>query len=220
VLLAVASSASPSAKASANAGAFLLLEIQNSASSKGNNPFAYRPFLAVFCIIIQEIMNIEKNRVVSLTYTLTLSNGEIADATTDEHPFVFIHGIGQTLEAFDRNLQGLKAGDPFSFTLTAEEGYGVSDPGAVVQVPATVFQGADVPEGILKVGNIIPMQDQMGNPLQGRIMDFNDEVVTMDFNHPLADQSLQFTGAIVEVRDASADELDHGHVHGPGGHHH
>jgi FKBP-type peptidyl-prolyl cis-trans isomerase SlyD len=60
----------------------------------------------------------------------------------------------------------------------------------------------------------------MGNPLQGRIMDFNDEAVTMDFNHPLADQSLQFTGAIVEVRDASAEELDHGHVHGPGGHHH
>ncbi len=165
-------------------------------------------------------MNIEKNRVVSLTYTLTLSNGDIADATTEQDPFTFIHGIGQTLEAFDRNLEGLKVGDAFSFTLTAEEGYGVSDPGAVVQVPASVFQGADVPEGILKVGNIIPMQDQMGNPLQGKIVDFNSELVTMDFNHPLADQVLQFSGAIVSVRDASAEELDHGHVHGPGGHHH
>lgn len=165
-------------------------------------------------------MNIQKNRVVSLSYTLTLANGEVADSTTEQDPFVFIHGIGQTLEAFDRNLEGLKAGDSFEFLLSAEEGYGVSDAEAVVSIPASVFQGPDVPEGILQVGNMIPMQDQMGNPLHGRVVSFNDEVVTMDFNHPLADQSLNFTGTIVEVRDASAEELDHGHVHGPGGHHH
>jgi FKBP-type peptidyl-prolyl cis-trans isomerase SlyD len=164
-------------------------------------------------------MNIQKNRVVSLSYTLTLANGEVADSTTEQDPFVFIHGIGQTLEAFDRNLEGLKAGESFEFLLSAEEGYGVSDSEAVVSIPANVFQGPDVPEGILQVGNIIPMQDQMGNPLHGRVVSFNDEVVTMDFNHPLADQSLNFSGTIVEVRDASAEELDHGHVHGPDGHH-
>jgi FKBP-type peptidyl-prolyl cis-trans isomerase SlyD len=165
-------------------------------------------------------MQIEKTRVVGLSYTLTLSNGEVADSTTDQDPFVFIHGVGQTLEAFDRNLEGLKVGDNFDFELSAEEGYGIADQEAIVNIPASVFQGPDVPEGILQVGNMIPMQDQQGNPLHGRIVSFNDELVTMDFNHPLADQKLKFIGTIISVREATAEELDHGHVHGPGGHQH
>jgi FKBP-type peptidyl-prolyl cis-trans isomerase SlyD len=67
---------------------------------------------------------------------------------------------------------------------------------------------------------MVPMQDQDGNPMNGVILGFDDTTVQIDFNHPLADQDLNFKGAIVSVRDASAEELDHGHVHGPGGHHH
>jgi FKBP-type peptidyl-prolyl cis-trans isomerase SlyD len=83
-----------------------------------------------------------------------------------------------------------------------------------------MFAGPDVPEDILQVGRMVPMQDQDGNPMNGIILEFDDQTVKIDFNHPLADQELNFKGAIVSVRDANSEELDHGHVHGPGGHQH
>ena len=165
-------------------------------------------------------MTIAQHKVVSLTYTLTLSNGEIADEATTAHPFTFIHGIGQTLEAFDKNLEGLKAGDEFSFSLGADDAYGESSEGNLVDLPKSVFSGPDVPPDLLTVGNMVPMQDQDGTPLNGVILSIDTDTVRMDFNHPLAGQALNFTGKIIEVRDATAEELDHGHVHGPGGHHH
>lgn len=73
---------------------------------------------------------------------------------------------------------------------------------------------------MLTVGNFVPMQDNEGNPLEGKIVEVNSEHVKMDFNHPLAGKTLHFTGKIVDLRDATEDELNHGHVHGPHGHHH
>lgn len=165
-------------------------------------------------------MQIAPNKVVGITYTLTLDSGEIADKATEDRPFVFIHGVGQTLEAFDENLSGLSSGNPFKFTLSADEGYGHFSPDMVINIARAVFEGPDVPEDLLTVGNMVPMQDQEGNPLNGIIMEVDAEKVKMDFNHPLAGQSLHFTGTVVTVRDATPEELDHGHVHGPGGHHH
>lgn len=165
-------------------------------------------------------MQINPKTVVSLTYTLTLDNGDIADQTSDERPFLFIHGVGQTLSAFDKNLEGLKAGDHFSFTLAAHDAYGVSHPDRVINIARSIFEGPEVPPDLLVVGNIVPMQDQDGNPMDGTIIEVDDEKVRMDFNHPLAGQNLHFTGNILSVRNATAEELDHGHVHGPGGHHH
>lgn len=165
-------------------------------------------------------MQISPQKVVSLTYTLKLSNGDIADETTTESPFAFIHGVGQTLPEFDSNLEGLKAGESFSFSLTAEQGYGSRRPDMIIEIPKSVFDGPEVPKDILQIGNMVPMQDQSGNPLNGTIVDIADDKVTMDFNHPLADEALHFSGVIIEVRDASPEEIDHGHVHGPGGHHH
>ena len=165
-------------------------------------------------------MQVGKNKVVSLTYTLTLQNGEEADTGTEQSPFTFIHGIGHTLPHFDSNLNDLKAGDAFNFDIEAEHAYGVSSEDNIVSIPKDVFSGPDVPKDILTIGNMIPMQDNYGNPMQGTIKDIPDSEVLMDFNHPLADQKLNFTGTIISVREATADELDHGHVHGPGGHHH
>lgn len=165
-------------------------------------------------------MQVSPNKVVGITYTLTLDSGEIADKATTERPFVFIHGIGQTLESFDENLQGLSSGSDFQFSLSADEGYGHSSPDMIIHIPRSVFEGPDVPSDILVVGNMVPMQDQAGNPLNGIILEIESDKVKMDFNHPLAGQSLHFTGTIVSVRDATPEELDHGHVHGPGGHHH
>jgi FKBP-type peptidyl-prolyl cis-trans isomerase SlyD len=165
-------------------------------------------------------MQISPNTVVGITYTLTLENGEIADTATSERPFVFIHGVGQTLESFDANLHGLDSGASFNFSLSAEQGYGTSSPDMIVDIAKSIFEGPDVPEDLLVIGNMIPMQDQEGNPMNGIILEINDDSVKMDFNHPLSDQKLNFTGTVISVRAATADELDHGHVHGEGGHHH
>lgn len=165
-------------------------------------------------------MKVAPNKVVSLTYTLTLSSGEVADQAGSDRPFMFIHGIGQTLEAFDANLDGLAVGERFSFELTAEQGYGVRYDENVVAIPREVFAGPNVPEDLIQVGNTVPMQDNQGNYMEGIIQSFDEEKVMMDFNHPLAGEALRFSGEILEIRDATDEELDHGHVHGPGGHQH
>jgi len=160
---------------------------------------------------------ISSNKVVSLSYTLMLTSGELADEATADQPLMFIHGIGQTLPAFDEQLNGLSVGDTFSFTLTAEEGYGESSPNYIVEIPKNIFEGPDVPADILEIGATLPMQDQDGNPMDGTVLEIGDDTVKMDFNHPLAGESLGFSGTILAVREATQDELDHGHVHGEGG---
>ena len=163
-------------------------------------------------------MEISKNKVVTLTYVLKLDSQETVDSSTEDNPFAFIHGIGQTLPSFDGGLAGKKAGDTFEFSINADNAYGAYNPGYVHTLPKTAFEGA--PEGTLEVGRTVPMQDNEGNPLMGVIQEVSDTGVKMDFNHPLAGQNLHFTGKILEVREATKSELDHGHVHGPGGHHH
>ena len=163
---------------------------------------------------------IAPHKVVSLSYSLALSNGQIADEATEDHPLMFIHGIGQTLPAFDDQLHGLSVGDGFSFSLSAEQGYGESNPNYIVELSKSIFEGPDVPADILQIGAMLPMQDQDGNPLDGKLVEIGDDTVKLDFNHPLAGESLHFTGKVIAIREASAEELDHGHVHGPGGHHH
>ncbi len=165
-------------------------------------------------------MQINKNSVVSLTYTLTLENGEIVDTASKDYPFVFIHGIGATLPHFDSNLSNLKAGDEFNFDLSAENAYGFSNPEFKVPIPRSVFSGENVPEDVVQVGNMVPMQDNHGNPLNGIILSFDDNEVLIDFNHPLADKALNFKGEILSIREATAEEIAHGHVHGEGGHQH
>lgn len=170
-------------------------------------------------------MIIENRMVVTLNYRLTVSeNGTEAEVekTTAEKPFVFLFGAGQLLPDFENNLAGKTIGDTFDFFISAEKGYGLSDSQNVVPVPITVFaddSGKPDPE-LLKVGNTLPMMDNSGNKYQGVVKEVNEEHVLMDFNHPLSDKELHFTGEVVDVRLATLEELQHGHVHGPGGHHH
>jgi FKBP-type peptidyl-prolyl cis-trans isomerase SlyD len=165
-------------------------------------------------------MQIEKNAVVTLTYVLKLDSGEIVDTASLESPFAFIHGIGQTLPAFDQNLQGLTESAVFAFSLTAEDGYGTYDASKMITVPKSAFDGAP-PELEIAKGKTLPMQDNHGNLLWATITEvMPDGAVQMDLNHPLAGQNLHFSGTVVNVRAATLEELDHGHVHGPGGHHH
>ena len=163
-------------------------------------------------------MQIAKNKVVLLSYELKIDSGEIVDEAQSNDPFVFIHGIGQTLEAFDAKLNGLKVGDTFKFELESEDAYGPVVEENVVTIPLDAF--GDMPKEELVEGAELPMNDNEGNRFYGTVLEVNPEDVLMDFNHPLAGETLFFSGKVEGIRDATAEELDHGHVHGPGGHHH
>ncbi|RAU83244.1 FKBP-type peptidyl-prolyl cis-trans isomerase [Pontibacter arcticus] len=170
-------------------------------------------------------MKIEKNKVVTLTYELRIQNeqGEstLVEVASEEQPMVFIYGLSGLPEQFEEHLDGKNTGDDFDFKLDAEGGYGDFDQDAVVELPKSVFEvEGSVPENMLEEGNFIPMSDSEGNQLQGRVAEVKENAVVMDFNHPLAGKELHFKGKVVSVRDASQEELDHGHVHGEGGHHH
>ncbi|RIJ41617.1 FKBP-type peptidyl-prolyl cis-trans isomerase [Pontibacter oryzae] len=170
-------------------------------------------------------MKIEKNKVVTLTYELRIldENGEpnLIETADKEQPMAFIYGMSGLPEQFEQQLGDLSTGDTFDFKLDAEGGYGGYDENAVVDLPKQSFEieGA-VPADLLEIGNYIPMTDSEGNQLQGRVIEVTDEIVKMDFNHPLSGKELYFKGKVEEVRDATPEEIDHGHVHGAGGHHH
>ena len=168
-------------------------------------------------------MIISENRVVTLQYTLSdQRTGDHIEATNEADPLVFLYGAGGMIPAFEDNLRGLKSGDTFNFSIPAADAYGVREEERIVDIPLHVFfdeQGKFDSE-FFKIGAVIPMSDDQGNQMRGTIIAVDSENVNMDFNHPLADVDLYFSGEITDVRDATKDEIDHGHVHGPGGHHH
>ncbi|MDZ4845914.1 MAG: peptidylprolyl isomerase [Chitinophagales bacterium] len=161
------------------------------------------------------------NTVVKITYELrTEPQGEIFDTAGSDNPLTFLHGHGNLLEKFEKNIEGLIAGEQFKFELTAEEGYGEYDFNAIVKVDKAMFAGSPVPqEQLLFVGNVIPLQDQEGNQFEGRVTSISETEVVFDMNHPLAGKTLFFSGEIIEVRAAHPEEIAHRHVH-EGGHHH
>jgi len=168
-------------------------------------------------------MTIEKNTVVSVNYNLSLKEtGEQVEQTSKEHPFVFLYGAGGLLEDFETNLRGKKSGDTFDFFIDHKRGYGVRDEQHIVMIPINAFLGEDgkLDDANVKVGVTLPMVDNDGNRLYGNVLEITAEYVKMDFNHPLAGKDLHFKGEILEVRVATEEELAHGHVHGPHGHHH
>ena len=155
-------------------------------------------------------MTISENKIVTLTYKLSLSsNGnEIVETTGKEKPLVFLFGAGNLLPEFEKNLVNKSQGDPFSFILKSDEAYGDIREEAVVEIPLNSFKiDGKIDESMLQVGKNIPMRDQHGDRMNGVIAHLNSEYVTMDFNHPLAGQDLCFDGEILEVRDATEDEI-------------
>lgn len=165
-------------------------------------------------------MKIAKHTVPSVTYTLVV-DGEVVDMAEKEKPLMFIHGIGMMVPGFESNLEGLEAGAKYEFKLTPDEAYGAYNDEAVVSLPISTFMvDGKVNRDMLNVGQVVPMQDQNGSPLNGTVLEVSDEAVKMDFNHMLAGKELNFTGEILEVREATKEELEHGHIHGPGGHQH
>lgn len=161
-------------------------------------------------------MNVSKDKVISLTYELRAENntGKVIEIVKEDNPLNFIFGAGYLLPKFESNLDGLKKGDSFEFTLKSADAYGEYDETAIIEVPKNVFMvDGKIEDSILKIGNNIPMQDNQGNRLNGKVLEINDTAVRMDFNHPLAGTNLFFTGNVFDIREATADELSQGLHH-------
>jgi FKBP-type peptidyl-prolyl cis-trans isomerase SlyD len=155
-------------------------------------------------------MKIEKNKMVSLIYELRESNveGRVIEALDEEKPLKFIYGTGRLLPEFESNINTLASGDAFSFALSAENAYGDRREEMIINVPINVFEtDGKLNEDICRIGNEVPMMDGEGNQLNGMINEITEEYVRMDFNHPMAGIDLFFTGKVVEVRDATDQEL-------------
>ncbi len=168
-------------------------------------------------------MTIAPNKVVSVHYTLTEGSaaGTLVESTSNGEPMVFIYGTGSMIPDFEKNLAGLQPGDKFSFGIEAANAYGTYDDTALVKVPKNMFEvEGKIPDDLLEIGNMLPLQDQDGNHFQGMVAEVGDNEVKIDFNHPMAGVDLYFSGHVDSVRDADPNELAHGHVHGAGGHAH
>ena len=168
-------------------------------------------------------MQITKNTVVSLSYVLKRddANGEIIEETRAGDPLVFLYGNGQMLPKFEEHLNSLKTNDAFEFTLASNDAYGEMDQDAIIDLDKSIFEvDGKIDTEMLAIGNVIPMRDDQGHMMQGTVVSVGDDLVRMDFNHPMAGNVLHFTGKVIEVRTATDEELSHGHVHGAGGHHH
>lgn len=158
-------------------------------------------------------MKIEDKKVVSLVYRLIV-DGEVKDEANRDKPLEFIFGMGYLLPKFEEYIKGKEVGDGFEFTLSPEEGYGKSDPSAIVDLPLKIFeQDGKLRTDILFEGSVIPMMSQTGGVMPGKVVSVSKETVKMDFNHELADKVLNFTGEITAVRDATEKELEEG-LHG------
>lgn len=160
-------------------------------------------------------MQIAAHKVVTIHYTLTNDDGDLLDSSEGQEPLTYLHGMGNIIAGLETALTGRGVGDKFSVSVAPADGYGERDNDMVQSVPKASFQGVD---------EILPgMQFQAQSP-EGvqlvTVIDVDGDEVILDGNHPMAGLTLNFAVEVTGVRDATPEELDHGHVHGPGGHHH
>ncbi len=160
-------------------------------------------------------MQIALNTVVAFHYTLTDDAGQVIDSSEGREPLTYLHGAGHIVPGLEKQMEGHVAGDQFIADVIPEEGYGVHHPELMQEVPRDAFPG---------VADIQPGMQFQGRGPQGEInvtvTRVEGDTVFIDGNHPLAGKALKFAVEVTDVRDASAEELAHGHVHGAGGHHH
>lgn len=161
-------------------------------------------------------MQISKDSVVRFDYTLTGPDGNVIDSSQGREPLAYLHGAGNIIPGLEAKLEGKTAGEAMKVTIPAAEAYGERDERMVQVVPQSAFQG--VPE--IKPGMQFQARGPQGQTALVTVTKVEAGNVTVDGNHPLAGVPLTFDVKIVDIRSATAEELDHGHVHGAGGHHH
>jgi FKBP-type peptidyl-prolyl cis-trans isomerase SlyD len=154
---------------------------------------------------------LEKDMIASVHYTGTLpKNGEVFDSSEGRDPLTFLVGHKQMIPGFEREMLGAAVGERREFTLTADDAYGMPSDEHVVKVSREEFGDIELVAGMTLMSDAGPFT----------VQEVTEDEVTADFNHKLAGESLTFSVEVVELRSASETELDHGHVHGPGGAHH
>lgn len=159
-------------------------------------------------------MKIESGKVVSIDYRLTDNSGVVLDQSGKE-PLSYLHGRGNIIAGLEEALEGKSPGDTLSVTVAPEKAYGVRDESKVMSVAREEMQGV----GEVKVGMQFQIQTPSG-PTLVTVAAVNESTVKLDGNHPLSGTTLNFDVTVQDIREASAEELAHGHVHGPGGHQH
>ncbi|HOI50281.1 MAG TPA: FKBP-type peptidyl-prolyl cis-trans isomerase [Prolixibacteraceae bacterium] len=155
-------------------------------------------------------MEIVRNTMVTLTYDLRIDDqeGEMIEQATAERPLQFLYGAGMMLPKFESQLAGLKQGELFEIRLAKNDAYGEVNEDAIVDLPRTVFMvDGRFDEELVAVGNTVPMMSGSGQRLNGLVLEVDDDSVRMDFNHPLAGEDLWFKGEVLEVRQASDEEI-------------
>lgn len=160
-------------------------------------------------------MNIARDHVVSIHYTLRDDGGEIIDASARDEPLTYLHGHGNLIPGLERELTGKNAGERLQVKITPADGYGEYDSALVQEVPRRALKGVSE----VRVGMRLQAQSPQGARAL-TVTQVRGDMVTLDGNHPLAGKNLHFKVQIAEVRAATEEELAHGHVHGPGAHHH
>ncbi len=156
-------------------------------------------------------MIIEKNRVGIIAYTLQVNNatGEILEEATTAQPKTLVFGTGRIMQSFENKMLGLKSGDFFEFTLTPAESFGEFMQDLLMEVPKSVFMvNGQIQDETFGVGKVVPMMDEEGNPFDGKVLAINEKTVSMDFNHPFAGKGIYVKGKVLNVREATHDELN------------
>src|SRR4051812_6815246 len=160
-------------------------------------------------------MIVAADKVVLIHYTLTNDEGKVIDSSSGGEPLAYIHGHGNLVPGLEKELEGKSSGDKLKVKLAPADGYGERDATLVQRVPRRSFGGTSP-----KTGMQFQAQTSSGETRIATVTGIVGDMVTVDMNHPLAGETLNFDVEVTEVREPTAEELEHGHVHGPGGHHH
>ena len=165
---------------------------------------------------MQAPLTIADDTVVSIHYTLTLDDGELVDSSQGNDALVYLHGHGNIVPGLESQLTGRKVGDVFTAVVAPEDGYGEHDPAGVQTVPRASF-----PKDVkVQPGMQFEAENEDGTSAEITVTGVEGDEVTIDMNHPLAGETLHFEIKVAAIRRATSEELAHGHVHGPHGHHH
>ena len=159
---------------------------------------------------------IAKDMVVSFHYTLKNAKGEVLDSSDGRDPLSYLHGYNQIVSGLESELLGKTSGAAFDVSIAAKDGYGERVEEMVISVPKSEW---NLPEEVGS-GQVVELQTPEGQVVPALIVEIGDDKVKLDANHPLAGEELHFSIQVTEVRQATAEELEHGHAHGPGGHQH
>jgi FKBP-type peptidyl-prolyl cis-trans isomerase SlyD len=160
-------------------------------------------------------MLIESNKVISIHYTLSNDAGKVIDSSVGHEPMAYLHGSGNIISGLERALEGRRVGDKIQVSIAPADGYGERDAALLQQVPRRSLKGM----GEIKTGMQLQSKTAHGMRVFS-VLRIVGDMVTLDGNHPLAGETLHFAVEVTDIRNATEEEIAHGHIHGPGGHHH